>query len=75
MMCVLTGFMIGSLKKIWPWREVLESTIIRGKTKVLQDQVFFPSEFSAEVITAFVIMIIGFGLIFVIEKLGNKKSH
>ncbi len=75
MMCVLTGFMIGSLKKIWPWREVLESTIIRGKTKVLQDQVFFPSEFSAEVITAFVIMIIGFALIFVIEKLGNKKSH
>lgn len=39
---VLTGFMIGALRKVWPWKEVLESTVIRGKVHVLREANVLP---------------------------------
>ncbi len=39
---VLTGFMIGALRKVWPWKEVLESTQIRGKIHVLREANILP---------------------------------
>ncbi len=74
MMCTLTGFMIGSLKKIWPWREVLEKKIVRGKTHILSDQVVFPESLNSEVFIALAIMIFGILLVFLVERLGNKRG-
>ena len=71
-MCILTGFMIGSIKKIWPWKEVLESKIIRGKIHVLREVNILPPELNTEVIMAFSLMIIGIVLVLVLERL-NKK--
>ena len=34
---LLAGFMIGSLNKVWPWKEVLESRFIDGEEKVIQE--------------------------------------
>ena len=73
-MAILTGFMIGSLKKIWPWREVIDSTVIRSKVKVLQDACVLPSTFNMEVVIAIAVMIVGFSLVFILEKVGNKKA-
>ncbi len=75
MMYLLVGFMLGSLNKIWPWREVLSSKIIRGKTHVLSDKIVFPSEINSQVITAFLIMIFGIVLVFAIEKYAKNKSR
>lgn len=72
-MAVLTGFMIGSLKKIWPWREVIESKIIRGKVKVIQDAVILPNEFNLELFIAIAVMILGFSLILLLERVSNKN--
>ena len=74
MMCVLLGFMIGSLKKIWPWREVIEQKIIRGKVHVLKESVVFPTEVNLEVILAFGLMIFGIVLVFVIEGFSKQKA-
>ena len=71
-MAVLTGFMIGSLKKIWPWKNIVDQTIIRGKVHVLEEQAFIPSEFSTQVALALLFMILGFILIFAVERLGQK---
>ena len=73
MMCILTGFMIGSMKKIWPWKEVIEQKIVRGKIHVLQDRVIFPTEFDSQTIIAFVIMLVGFSLVFILENLNKSK--
>ena len=73
-MCLLLGFMIGSLRKIWPWKEVIEQKIIRGKVHVLQDLVIFPTEFNLEVIIAFAIMIFGVVLVLFLERIGNKSG-
>lgn len=73
MITILTGFMFGSLKKIWPWKEVLESVVIREKTHVLKEANILPEINSATIITI-VFMLLGFGLVFAIEYLGKKKD-
>ena len=71
-MCVLAGFMIGSLQKLWPWKEVVSETVIRGKTYILQEAYVLPSELSFPTILAFCIMFFAFTLIVFLEKIGKS---
>ena len=71
-MCLLAGFMIGSLQKLWPWREVIEQKIIRGKIYILQEAYVLPSELSFQTILAFCIMFFAFTLIVFLEKIGKS---
>lgn len=73
MMCFLTGFMIGSLKKIWPWKEVLESKVIRGKTYVLQEANILPTQYDASFWAAIFLVVVGFISVLLLEKFGNQK--
>ena len=72
-MAVLTGFMVGSMKKIWPWKEVLETTMIRGKVHVLKEMNIVPSEINTEVILAVFFMILGVSLVLILEKMSKKS--
>jgi len=72
-MAVLTGFMIGSMKKIWPWKEVLETTMIRGKVHVLKEMNTVPNEINTEVILAVFFMILGVSLVLILEKMSKKS--
>ena len=40
---VLVGFMIGSLNKIWPWKETLETILVEGELKPLVEKNILPS--------------------------------
>jgi putative membrane protein len=40
---VLVGFMIGSLNKIWPWKETLETILVDGELKPLVEKNILPS--------------------------------
>lgn len=71
-MCILIGFMVGSLRKIWPWKHIEDSIVIRGKVKVLTDSTYLPTEINSEVLIATFVMLIGFISVFLIEKLGEK---
>ena len=71
-MCILIGFMIGSLKKIWPWKEVIEQKVIRGKTYVLSEANILPNELNLEVIFALILMLLGFFAVFLLEKSAQK---
>ncbi|MGY5354648.1 DUF368 domain-containing protein [Wenyingzhuangia sp. IMCC45467] len=73
----LTGFIIGSLNKIWPWKETL-TTRINSKgvqVPVLQNSVL-PNNYSGEsqVIIAIALAVAGFLLIIGLEKLASHKS-
>jgi len=75
-LAILTGFVIGSLNKIWPWKEVLQSVVINGKTKILQEKSISPFTVENNNLTAAILLaILGFLLIVVLEKLGNKKNN
>lgn len=76
-LALLTGFIFGSLKKVWPWKETLtwhtNSTGI--KTPLLQESIS-PFSFNGnnQVILAITIMVVGFLAIFILEKVGSKKQ-
>jgi len=74
-LAVLTGFIAGSLNKIWPWKEVLASEMINGKLKVLEEQSISPFNFDGDpqLIWACVLAIVGITVIYGLEKFSNVK--
>jgi len=75
-LAVLTGFIVGSLNKIWPWKKVLDSKMFGDKLVVLKDKSVFPSNFEGEnlLFYACLLAILGFLLILLLEKLATKKQ-
>ena len=70
----LTGLMAGSMWKIWPWKEVLDTVIKKGKPHVVWGgNIWPPQGFSTEVLWAAVLAVIGFIVVLVIEHL--SRSH
>ena len=77
---VLAGFMIGSLNKIWPWKETVETYIDRhGEVQPLIQDNVLPSRFvevtgtTSYLWPAVLLAVVGFVLIFAIEKMANNK--
>ena len=73
-MAFLVGLMLGSLRKVWPFRNVLEEKLIGSKVRVLRDECVWPQEYSGEVLLSFVLMVVGAVLILALERLGSEKS-
>lgn len=76
-LAVLTGFIIGSLNKIWPWKETITwRTNSHGIEVPFNQQSVSPFSFNgnAELTMAIVLAVVGFGLILLMEKLAVKKQ-
>ena len=68
---VLAGFMLGSLNKVWPWKETIETyTDSHGVIKPLVEANILPNQLLLE---ATGLMILGFFLVYFLEKLSMKK--
>jgi putative membrane protein len=75
---LLTGFMIGSLNKIWPWKEVLSwRTNSKGVEIPFLEQSISPFSFNGDnqLTFAIILMIIGFFTIILLEKIGTKTNN
>lgn len=75
-LAILTGFILGSLNKVWPWKKVLSwRTNSKGEEVPLLEQSISPISFEGDpqVIFAIILMIVGFLTIFLLEKLGSKS--
>jgi len=86
-LAVLTGFMLGSLNKIWPWRTPVKAMNEAGETitnttailadpemKILQEINQLPANYvagDALLIPAIVMLVAGFVSVFLLEKLGK----
>jgi len=75
-LATLTGFIIGSLNKIWPWKKVIDSEMINGKLKILQEKSVSPFHYEGEneLFFAVVLAVVGFMFIVFLEKLAVKKE-
>ena len=75
-LAVLTGFIIGSLNKIWPWKEVLEAEMINGKLKILKEKSVFPGSYDgdSQLVWALLLAAVGFLFIILLERLALKKD-
>ncbi|MGB5370075.1 MAG: DUF368 domain-containing protein [Flavobacteriaceae bacterium] len=74
-LAILTGFILGSLPKIWPWKEVLETRIIGDKIITVKEQNISPFAYDGNNQLWFALMaaLAGFLLILLLEKLAAKK--
>lgn len=68
---VLSGFMLGSLNKVWPWKNVVETYTDRhGEIKPLVEVNAMPDQFIWQAIA---LAVAGFALVYFLEKLSAKK--
>ena len=76
-LAVLTGFMIGSLNKIWPWKVVLTYRMnSKGVEIPLNEESISPFNYvgDAQFLQAIGLMLFGFFIILFLEKIGNKTN-
>jgi putative membrane protein len=79
---LLAGFMVGSLNKIWPWKETVSTFVDRhGETKPLFQKNVLPQTFEnvtgepSQLTFAIILAIVGFALIFIIERYSGKFAN
>lgn len=75
-LALLTGFVLGSLNKVWPWKKTITwHTDSKGVESPLIQESVSPFSFDGEsqLTIAIGLMILGFTTIFILEKLGSKK--
>lgn len=75
-LAALTGIMMGSLNKIWPWKLTVSTYInSHGKEKALLEQSISPFSYDgdAQLLFAIGLALVGFGLIFLMERIAIKK--
>jgi putative membrane protein len=73
---VLAGLMLGSLRKVWPWKETLQSLTDRhGKIVPLVQENILPSQWTGEVATALSLAMIGFLVVFFLDRMGSTAAR
>jgi putative membrane protein len=78
-LALLGGFMLGSLNKVWPWKQTIESVIDRhGKEIPLVQNNILPHTFEtlhtqpAYMWSAIMLMILGMAMVIALEKIGQE---
>lgn len=74
---LMTGFMIGSLQVVWPWKRVIETRIdSHGEEVPFRYESVTPGDFAGDpqLLAAIVLAIVGFVLILLVERLGQSKE-
>jgi putative membrane protein len=76
-LAILTGFMIGALNKIWPWKEVLEfRTNHHGEQVPFIERSVLPGQYAddPQLLMAVTFMVIGFLTIILLERISLTKK-
>lgn len=74
---LLTGFMIGALNKVWPWKEILSyRENSHGQQVPLMEKSILPVHFDGDpkILWVLIFAIIGFLVIFLLERFANAKG-
>jgi putative membrane protein len=73
---ILTGFMIGSLNKIWPWRVCVDEAVVNGKIKCLKEQNIMASAYDSDpyVMGVVLAMILGIAIVWFLAKTDKSKT-
>ncbi len=70
----LAGLITGSLQKIWPWKHVIATQIIRGKEHVIWGHPILPASIDSEFFLAALMAILGFVAVWMIERMSRRKA-
>lgn len=70
---LLTGLMIGSLRKIWPWKEVLEFIVRKGEEIPTVERNILPPAYDGEFAFAVFLALAGFIFVFILDRVSSKE--
>jgi putative membrane protein len=75
-LALLTGFILGSLPKIWPWKEVLETRTFGDKILTVKELNVLPWSYSGnpQLWGAIALAVVGFSLIFILEGIASRQN-
>ena len=73
-LAVMGGFLIGSLRQVWPWKKVILTRWIEGKEIIIKTRPVWPSQYDGEAYTglSIALMLLGVLLIIFFEKIRKK---
>lgn len=77
-LALLTGFIFGSLPKIWPWKKTITTFIDRhGAEKPLHQIAISPNKFEGDpqMVMVILLAIVGFSIIFVLEFVAKQLKQ
>ena len=64
--------MLGSLNKVWPWKEVVQTYVdSHGEVKPLVESNILPNESVGEAVA---LMVVGFALVYILEKMSSRAA-
>ncbi len=69
----LAGLITGSLQKIWPWKQVIATQIIRGKEHVIWGHPILPASIDGEFFLAVLMALTGFVAVWMIERVSRSR--
>ncbi len=72
---LLTGLMIGSLRKIWPWKEVLEFIERKGEIIPTVEINVLPPAYDSQFAFAVLLALTGFIFVFILDRVGNANRQ
>ncbi|MFO7840493.1 MAG: DUF368 domain-containing protein [Desulfosalsimonadaceae bacterium] len=70
----LTGLMVGSLRKVWPWKEAVATRIIGGELCVIQERNILPGAADSGVLLAAGLMLAGCIAVIALEKFSESET-
>ena len=71
---LLTGFILGSLRTIWPWKNKIECVLMNGKEKVTKFDCIFPNELNTETTLAILLILGGILSVYALENFTIDKK-
>jgi putative membrane protein len=75
MVAILTGLMLGSLRKIWPWKEATQTlTDDKGGLVAVVQSNILPVQWSVEVTLAIIFAFAGFFLVLFLDRLARRQK-
>ena len=73
---LLTGFMAGSLVKIWPWQQILQGVGDKAVTRpILPDKYTELYGQNPQVATAIIMAVIGIAIVVILESWANREKN
>ena len=73
-LALLTGFILGSLRILWPWKEIAESIIIDKQEKIISYNWYFPLNLNIESILAFILIFLGAISVYLLENIDTRNA-
>jgi len=75
-MALLTGLMLGALRKVWPWKKTVEGVMgDRGEVASLYQANVFPTTWDMEILIALCLMVLGFLIVFIMNRYSSKEAR